>query len=286
MIDKRKFANFVRLMRADKPIGTALLLWPTLTSFIILTNGKPNFFLVGLFIVGTFLMRSAGCVINDYFDRDFDGEVHRTKDRPLATGEVSPKEALLLFVLLISCSAFLLIFMNKLTIYMALIGLGLATLYPLTKRFFPIPQLFLGLAFSWGIMMVSSAELNEINVVSIALFGSCFFWIVAYDTAYALCDKEDDLDLGINSSAITFGDNVLPAFFSLHALSIGIMLTIAYALDFHLTFYLFAFICASLVIYQCNLIKRQESEKCLKAFKNNNLIGLSFFCGSIMGVLL
>ena len=136
-------------MRADKPIGTALLLWPTLTSFIILTNGKPNFFLVGLFIVGTFLMRSAGCVINDYFDRDFDGEVHRTKDRPLATGEVSPKEALLLFALLISCSAFLLIFMNKLTIYMALIGLGLATLYPLTKRFFPIPQLFLGLAFSW-----------------------------------------------------------------------------------------------------------------------------------------
>ena len=175
MIDKRKFVNFVRLMRADKPIGTALLLWPTLTSFIILTNGKPNFFLVGLFIVGTFLMRSAGCVINDYFDRDFDGEVHRTKDRPLVTGEVSSKEALLLFAFLISCSAFLLIFMNKLTIYMALIGLGLATLYPLTKRFFPIPQLFLGLAFSWGIMMVSSAELNEINVVSIALFGSCFF---------------------------------------------------------------------------------------------------------------
>ena len=286
MVLRKKIFSFIQLMRADKPIGTLLLLWPTLSSFFILTNGNPDYFLMGLFVIGTFLMRSAGCVINDFFDRDFDGQVERTKSRPLVTGEVSPKEAMGLFVILIILSASLLIWMNIFTLYIALGGLALASLYPLTKRFLSIPQFFLGLAFSWGIMMVSAAETNQISNTTLHLFLSCWLWIVAYDTAYALCDKEDDLDLGINSSAITFGNYVLPVFFSLHALSIGIMLTIAYALDFHLTFYLFAFICALLVIYQCNLIKSQESEKCLKAFKNNNLIGLSFFCGSIMGVLL
>ena len=135
-------------------------------------------------------MRSAGCVINDFFDRDFDGNVERTKERPIAAGEISPNEALLLFFFLVLCSACLLLFMNLLTFLMALLGLGLATFYPISKRFFPIPQVFLGLAFSWGIIMVSSAQLGEINILSLALFLSCFFWIIAYDTAYALCDKK------------------------------------------------------------------------------------------------
>ena len=172
-----------------------------------------------LFIIGTILMRSAGCVINDFFDRDFDGNVERTKERPIATGEISPNEALLLFFFLVLCSACLLLFMNLLTFLMALLGLGLATFYPISKRFFPIPQVFLGLAFSWGIIMVSSAQLGEINILSLALFLSCFFWIIAYDTAYALCDKKDDLDLGIHSSAITFGKNVTAFFFLLHFVS-------------------------------------------------------------------
>lgn len=273
-------------MRADKPIGTALLLWPTLTSFFILTKGEPNYLLIFLFAIGTFLMRSAGCVINDFFDRDFDGSVIRTKNRPLVTGEISDKEALILFIFLVLCSASLLAFMNPLTFYMALTGLGLAIIYPITKRFFPIPQLFLGAAFSWGIIMVSAAELNEINLLSTALFISCFLWIVAYDTAYALCDKKDDLDLGIRSSAITFGKNVLPIFFLLHFLSIAIMTAVAYIENFHSSFYLFALLSSALAIYQCFLIREQNSSKCLKAFKNNNFLGLSFLCGSILGVTL
>ena len=209
MLQRNKFFSFFRLMRADKPIGTALLLWPTLSAFFILTNGDPNLFLIILFILGTFFMRSAGCVINDYFDKDFDGKVDRTKDRPIVTGEISPKEALILFVLLVLSSASLLLWMNQFTFYIALIGLGLASIYPLSKRFFSVPQVFLGLAFAWGIIMVSAAELNEVNTISLLLFISCFFWIIAYDTAYALCDKDDDLNLGINSSAIAFGSNVV-----------------------------------------------------------------------------
>lgn len=286
MNSKTKLSSFLRLMRADKPIGSALLLWPTLMSFFLLTDGNPNYFLMSLFIIGTILMRSAGCVINDFFDRDFDGNVERTKERPIAAGEISPNEALLLFFFLVLCSACLLLFMNLLTFLMALLGLGLATFYPISKRFFPIPQVFLGLAFSWGIIMVSSAQLGEINILSLALFLSCFFWIIAYDTAYALCDKKDDLDLGIHSSAITFGKNVTAFFFLLHFLSITILIFIAYLKNFHISFYFFASISSALVIYQCFLIKDQDSTNCLKAFKNNNLVGLSFLCGSILGVTL
>ncbi len=286
MNSKTKLSSFLRLMRADKPIGSALLLWPTLMSFFLLTDGNPNYFLMSLFIIGTILMRSAGCVINDFFDRDFDGYVERTKERPIAAGEISPNEALLLFFFLVLCSACLLLFMNLLTFLMALLGLGLATFYPISKRFFPIPQVFLGLAFSWGIIMVSSAQLGEINILSLALFLSCFFWIIAYDTAYALCDKKDDLDLGIHSSAITFGKNVIAFFFLLHFLSIMILIFIAYLKNFHISFYFFASISSAMVIYQCFLIKDQDSTNCLKAFKNNNLVGLSFLCGSILGVTL
>ena len=273
-------------MRADKPIGTALLLWPTLTAFFILTEGDPDFSLMLLFVIGTFLMRSAGCVINDYFDKDFDGQVERTKDRPLVKGEISPNEALILFFLLIIISSSLLFWMNIFTFFIALVGLGLATIYPLSKRFFSVPQVFLGLAFSWGIMMVSAAEINEINNISLLLFASCFFWIIAYDTAYALCDKKDDLALGINSSALVFGNNVVPFFFVLHLVSIFILFYIAYLLNFHPAFYIFAFIGLFLAIYQCYLIKDQNSSDCLRAFKNNNWLGLSVFLGSVLGVSL
>ena len=273
-------------MRADKPIGTALLLWPTLTAFFILTEGDPDFFLMLLFVIGTFLMRSAGCVINDYFDKDFDGQVERTKDRPIVKGEISPNEALILFFLLIIISSSLLFWMNVFTFFIALVGLGLATIYPLSKRFFSVPQVFLGLAFSWGIMMVSAAEINEINNISLLLFASCFFWIIAYDTAYALCDKKDDLGLGINSSALVFGSNVLPFFFVLHLVSIFILIYIAYSLNFHPAFYIFAFTGLFLAIYQCYLIKDQNSSDCLRAFKNNNWLGLSVFLGSVLGVSL
>ena len=286
MLHRKKFFSFIKLMRADKPIGTLLLLWPTLSSFFILTNGNPDYFLMGLFVIGTFLMRSAGCVINDFFDRDFDGQVERTKSRPLVTGEVSPNEALALFVILIILSASLLIWMNIFTLYIALGGLALASLYPLTKRFLSIPQFFLGLAFSWGIMMVSAAETNQISSITLILFFSCWSWIVAYDTAYALCDKEDDLVLGINSSAIAFGKNTVTMFILFHLISILLLTLVAVLSNFHSSFYFFLLLSALLIVYQTFLIKDFDSEMCLKAFKNNNWLGISIFIGSILGVSL
>ena len=286
MVLRKKIFSFIKLMRADKPIGTLLLLWPTLSSFFILTSGNPDYLLMGLFIVGTFLMRSAGCVINDFFDRDFDGKVERTKNRPLVTGVVSPKEALGLFTILIILSASLLIWMNIFTLYIALAGLALASLYPLTKRFLLIPQFFLGLAFSWGIMMVSAAETNQISSTALILFFSCWSWIVAYDTAYALCDKEDDLVLGINSSAIAFGKNTVTMFILFHLISILLLTLVAFLSNFHSSFYFFLLLGALLIIYQTFLIKDFDSEMCLKAFKNNNWLGMSIFIGSILGVSL
>ena len=286
MLHRKKFFSFIKLMRADKPIGTLLLLWPTLSSFYILSEGSPNVFLMALFVLGTFLMRSAGCVINDFFDRDLDGTVERTKNRPLVTGEVSPNEALGLFTLLIVLSASLLIWMNIFTFYIALIGLALASLYPLTKRFLSVPQFFLGLAFSWGIIMVSAAETNPISSTTLILFFSCWSWIVAYDTAYALCDKEDDLVLGINSSAIAFGKNTVTMFILFHLISILLLALVAVLSNFHLSFYFFLLLSALLIVYQTFLIKDFDSEMCLKAFKNNNWLGMSIFIGSILGVSL
>ena len=286
MLQRKKFFSFFKLMRADKPIGTLLLLWPTLSSFFILSEGSPDAFLISLFVIGTFLMRSAGCVINDFFDRDFDGKVERTKNRPLVTGEVSPNEALGLFTVLILLSASLLIWMNIFTFYIALIGLTLASLYPLTKRFLSVPQFFLGLAFSWGIMMVSAAETNQISSITLILFFSCWSWIVAYDTAYALCDKEDDLVLGINSSAIAFGKNTVTMFILFHLISILLLTLVAVLSNFHSSFYFFLLLSALLIVYQTFLIKDFDSEMCLKAFKNNNWLGISIFIGSILGVSL
>ena len=283
---KNKISGILKLIRADKPVGTLLLLWPTLSAFIVLTHGNPNFFLVSLFVLGTFLMRSAGCVINDYFDMEFDGNVERTKDRPLVTGSIKPSEALILFLFLIFFSGLLLYWMNWLTIKVAAFGLVLATFYPLTKRFFAIPQLFLGLAFSWGILMVSAAELNEINYISIFLFTSCFFWILAYDTAYAMSDKEDDLKIGLRSSALTFGSKVIHFFICFQILSLLIWSSLGFTLNMHPSFYISSLLWLLLIIYQYNLIKDYDRQNCFLAFKNNNWVGVSLLTGSILGTSL
>ena len=281
-----KILGFFKLIRVDKPVGTLLLLWPTLSAFIVLTQGSPNYFLLSLFVLGTFLMRSAGCVINDYFDMEFDGSVQRTKDRPLVTGIVKPSEALILFFFLIFLSGLLLNWMNWLTIKVAAFGLVLATFYPLTKRFFAIPQFFLGLAFSWGILMVSAAELNRINYISIILFASCFFWILAYDTAYAMSDKEDDLKIGLRSSALTFGSKVVHFFICFQILSLVIWSSLGFALNMHPSFYISSLLWLLLIIYQYNLIKDYDRQNCFLAFKNNNWVGISLFTGSILGTSL
>jgi len=283
---KNKILGFLELIRADKPIGSLLLLWPTLAAFIVLTEGKPDLFLVALFVSGTLLMRSAGCVINDYFDMEFDGSVDRTKTRPLVTGVIKPSEALILFFLLVIISCCLLIWMNWLTIKVAALGLVLAIFYPLTKRFFAIPQLFLGLAFSWGIIMVSAAELNQINRISLVLFASCFFWILAYDTAYAMSDKEDDIKVGLKSSALTFGNKVVHFFISSHLIALGVWSWLGYQLNLHPLFFLSSLSWVFLIIYQYKLIRDYDRDRCFLAFKNNNWVGLSLFIGSWLGTSL
>ena len=274
-----------RLMRLENPIGTLLLLWPTLSAFFILKNGSPSFELVAIFCVGTFLMRSAGCVINDYFDRDFDGKVKRTKNRPLVTGEIKPQEALILFCILISLSASLLMWTNKLTVMVAFVGLLIAVIYPLTKRFFKVPQLFLCFAFSWGVLMVSAAELDRISLTSLIIFTACFFWIMAYDTAYAMSDKEDDESIGLYSSAITFGKHSQKLILSCHLISLCLWSLSGYIEKINPAFYLSILICLLLVFFQFQLIKDGDREKCFLAFKRNNWIGFTILLGSIFATV-
>ena len=282
---KSKLKGIAKLIRFDKPIGTFLLLWPTLSAFFILTNGHPSIILITIFCLGTFFMRSAGCVINDYFDRDIDGKVARTKDRPLITGEIKPKEALLLFIVLLMLSASLLILTNKLTVIVALLGAGLTILYPLTKRFFRIPQVFLGLAFSWGVLMASAAELNQITISSVIIFSACFFWIMAYDTAYSMSDKEDDLSLNIYSSALTFGKYVKTIFLLCQIISLSLWGLSGYLESLGSTFFFSLLLVLVFVYHQYSLIKDYDRDKCFRAFRNNNWVGIAVFVGSVLGTL-
>ena len=281
-----KIKGLGKLIRINKPIGFFLLLWPTLSAFFILTRGNPSPSLLVIFCLGTFLMRSAGCVINDYFDRNFDGRVERTKTRPLVTGEVKPNEALLFFVILLSLSASLLYWTNKLTFKMALIGAFITCLYPLTKRFFQIPQMFLGIAFSWGIIMVCSAELNTISPSSIILFFACFFWIMAYDTAYAMSDRDDDLFLDIHSSALTFGNYAQYIFLICQIISLSLWAIGGFMQEIKPIYYFLLLIVFFFIFYQFRLIKEYDRQNCFKAFINNNWIGISIFIGSILGTVL
>ena len=282
---KSKLKGIAKLIRFDKPIGTFLLLWPTLSAFFILTNGHPSIILITIFCLGTFFMRSAGCVINDYFDRDIDGKVARTKDRPLITGEIKPKEALLLFIVLLMLSASLLIWTNKLTVIIAIMGAGLTVLYPLTKRFFQIPQVFLGLAFSWGVLMASAAELNQITISSVIIFSACFFWIMAYDTAYSMSDKEDDLSLNIYSSALTFGKYVKTIFLLCQIISLSLWGLSGYLESLGSTFFFSLLLVLVFVYHQYSLIKDYDRDKCFRAFRNNNWVGIAVFVGSVLGTL-
>ena len=275
-----KLIGFGKLMRLEKPIGTFLLLWPTLSAFIILKDGSPTLELVIIFCIGTFLMRSAGCVINDFFDKDFDGKVERTKNRPLVTGQIKSFEALALFFILISLSGSLLFWTNKLTVIVASFGLIIAVIYPLTKRVFKIPQIFLGLAFSWGILMVSAAELDRISSTSLIMFSACFFWIMAYDTAYAMSDREGDLSINLKSSAITFGKHTQKLIITFHLISLCLWSFCALLEKIHPIFYVSIVICLMLVFFQYQLIKDETPEKCFTAFKRNNWIGISILLGT------
>lgn len=274
-----RLEQYSLLIRLDKPIGIYLLLWPTLWALWIAAEGWPDPLVLFVFISGVFLMRSAGCAINDYADRDIDPHVERTKNRPLAAGRISTKETLAIFSGL-SISAFaLVLLMNSLTIYMSFVGIILAASYPFMKRFHYMPQVHLGAAFGWSAPMAFTAQANEITALTWLIFMATVLWATAYDTMYAMADREDDLKIGVKSTAILFGDADKVIIGLLQALLLLDLLLIGTSSELGLYYFSGLFIASCFAIYQQYLIKDRLPEKCFKAFLNNNWFGLCVFVG-------
>lgn len=270
---------YARLARLDKPIGILLLLWPTLWALWIAAEGTPEWRILVVFVAGTLLMRSAGCVVNDLADADFDNRVERTKMRPLAQRQIT-KKAAVLFALVLSMLAFALVMtLNMLTIKLSLIALFLALSYPLTKRFFAMPQAYLGVAFGFGIPMAFAAVQQQVPATAWWLLLANIFWTIAYDTAYAMVDREDDLKIGIHSSAITFGRAEVWAIMACYAAFLAIMVYIGFLLGMRMNYFAGLAAACLLALYHYQLIKHRDRTKCFKAFLNNNWLGFSVFCG-------
>lgn len=268
-----------QLARMDKPIGSLLLLWPTLWALFLAAEGMPNVHILLVFIFGVIVMRAAGCVINDYADRHFDGHVERTRDRPLPSQKVTEKEALLLFSALIFIAFLLVLTLNVFTIKLAVIALFLAFIYPFMKRFIQMPQLVLGLAFSWSIPMAYGAQTGAIPAVAWLLFLANICWIMAYDTLYAMVDRDDDLNIGIKSTAILFGRHDKMAIGLLQLLTLLFLLLVGYFSQLASVFYYFLLAASGLFVYQQWLAKDRDRAACFSAFLNNNYVGMLIFAG-------
>lgn len=274
-----KILLYAQLMRLHRPIGILLLLWPTLWALWIASNGHPNTLILGVFILGTIIMRSAGCIMNDIADRNFDAHVERTRERPLATKKVTVKEATLLFIILCLLAFALVLLLNPLTIMLAFAGIGLAIIYPFMKRFTHLPQLALGFAFSWGIPMAFAAETDTVPLIGWWLFITALLWPIMYDTMYALADKTDDLKIGVKSTAILFGNYNRVILGILQTIFLISLFFIGKQLPKNIFFNIGLIIAGILFIYQQHLIKNHEPKHCFKAFLNNNWVGLSIFLG-------
>lgn len=284
---KEKLDLYERLMRLDKPIGILLLLWPTLWALWFSSAGHPNWSIVWIFALGTVLMRSAGCVINDYADRDFDCHVERTKDRPLTAGKVSKKEALTLFAVLCLLSfALVLVLRRPLVIWLSVPALFLAASYPFTKRFFAIPQAYLGIAFGFGIPMAYAAHVGQVPPVAWWLLLANVFWAVAYDTEYAMVDRDDDLKIGIKTSAITFGRFDVAAVMLCYAVTLGIIAWVGYLLHRGWAFYGGLLVAAGIMGVHYTWIRGRERMPCFKAFLHNNYVGGVIFAGIVIDYLI
>lgn len=276
---------YEKLMRLDRPIGILLLLWPTLWALWLSAGGQPNWVIVWIFVLGTVLMRSAGCVINDYADRDFDPHVERTKDRPLARRVIGTREALLLAGGL-SLLAFLLILrLNKLTILLSFAALFLAASYPFTKRFFALPQAYLGIAFGFGIPMAFAAQTGTVPAFAWAMLAANVFWSVAYDTEYAMVDREDDLKIGVRTAAITFGRYDVLAVMLCYTATLGILAWVGQGFGLGGFFYGGLAVAAGIALYHYSLIKDRERAKCFQAFLHNNWLGGAIFVGIVLDYL-
>lgn len=279
---KDRLDAYEKLMRLNKPIGILLLLWPTLWGLWLASAGRPDWIVLWVFLLGTVLMRSAGCVINDYADRDFDGAVERTRLRPMATGQVKPKEALILAAVL-AVAAFLLVLpLNRLTLLLSIPAVLLAASYPYTKRFLAIPQAYLGLAFSFGIPMAFAAQQGSVPAIAWWLVASSLCWTIAYDTEYAMADKPDDLKIGIKTSAITFGRFDAEMVMLFHSLFLLGMCGIGYHMHRGIGWYLGLFVAAVLIALQYREIRGRDRGKCLQAFLDNNWVGMAVFIGVLV----
>ena len=278
---------YEKLMRLDKPIGTLLLLWPTLWALWLSSAGRPDWMLVWVFALGTLLMRSAGCVINDFADRDFDQHVERTRERPLTTGQVSSREALALFALLCLASFALVLLLRKpLLIWLSFAAFFLAATYPLTKRFFAIPQAYLGVAFGFGIPMAYAAQLGEVPAQAWWLLLANIFWAVAYDTEYAMVDRNDDLKIGIKTSAITFGRFDVAAVMLCYAATLALIAWVGSTYALGWPFYSALAIAAGIMGVHYTWIRGRERMACFKAFLHNNWVGGVIFAGIVADFLL
>jgi 4-hydroxybenzoate polyprenyltransferase len=271
--------QYISLTRLDKPIGILILLWPTLWALWLASDGKPNPLVLTVFGLGVVLMRSAGCVINDYADRDFDPHVARTKLRPIAAGKVAPKEALVVFVVLCLCAFALVLLLNGFTIILSFVGAFLAATYPFMKRYTQLPQAYLGIAFGWAVPMAFAAQLNAIPAVGWLLYLATMLWALVYDTMYAMVDKEDDLKIGVKSTAILFGEYDRLIMAGLQIVIMGLLVTVGLIQNLGWFYYLGLLVATGFAIYQQTLIFHRKPQQCFQAFLNNNWFGLAVFMG-------
>jgi 4-hydroxybenzoate polyprenyltransferase len=276
---KKRLDAYERLMRLDKPIGILLLLWPTLWALWLAAAGHPSWPVAWIFVLGTVLMRSAGCVMNDLADAEFDARVERTKMRPLVTGEVSRKEALALAAALTLAAFLMVLALNTLTILLSVAALALAASYPFTKRFLAVPQAYLGVAFGFGMPMAYAAQLGQVPAIAWLLLLANIFWAIAYDTEYAMVDRDDDVKIGIRTAAITFGDRDVAAVMICYAMMLAILFLVGVQLRMGLYYYAGLAGAAAIMVHHHALIESRSRDGCFRAFLHNNWVGAAIFAG-------
>lgn len=282
---RSKWQAYSRLMRTDRPIGSLLLLWPTYWALWIAARGVPDWHILIIFTIGVFSMRAAGCVINDFADRKFDGSVERTKNRPLPRGDVTEKEAKILFAVLVLVSFGLVLTLNTMTIWLSVAGLALAWVYPFVKRVSHLPQVVLGAAFGWSIPMAFAAVSESLPAECWLLFAVNIVWSVIYDTQYAMVDRNDDLKIGVKSTAILFGRFDKMIIGILQLMMILILLWIGLMVNLSGIFYWSLLLAGALFVYQQRLMADRERDPCFQAFMNNNYVGFILFLGMLVSYL-
>jgi 4-hydroxybenzoate polyprenyltransferase len=280
-----RWIDYVRLVRLNRPIGILLLLWPTLWAVWIASGGKPAPAMLATFIAGTILMRSAGCAMNDYADRSFDRHVRRTRDRPVASGVIAPWQALVIAGVLAAVALILILHLNLLTWALACVAAAVAASYPFTKRFFALPQAYLGVAFGFGIPMAFAAINNRVPRVAVVLLAANIFWAIAYDTEYAMVDREDDLKIGIQTAAITFGRFDVAAIMGCYGATIALLAGAGAMAGRGPVFYGGLALAAAIAFYHYRLIRQRIPVRCFQAFLHNNWFGASVFAGLALDYL-